>query len=142
MFVYALVLIAILIIAFYLVFLRRPRRRQRVIEQPFPEAWKSHLSQSMVLYQRLPTARHAKLHQDIQLILDEVDFFGCAGLKINDHIKLLIAAHAALLINGLSFDYYQNLRAILVYPGAYRAPHQISDGQVLTHSEIPVLVLR
>lgn len=135
MLAYILVFSTILVSAFYLIFLRRLQRRRRVIKRPFPQAWKAHLATTMVLYRKLPAKRQDKLHQDIQLILDEVEFFGNAGLEITEPVKLLIAAHAALLINGLSFDYYQKLRAILVYPGAWRAPHQAMEGHVLTHSQ-------
>lgn len=132
---YGLTLAAVIAVAFYLIFLHRPWRRKRLAEQPFPDTWRALLNQHMVLYRRLPEDRREKLHRDIRILLDEVRFYGCAGLELTDTMRLVIAAHGALLINGLSPDYYRELKSVLVYPGAYRVREQVLDGHVLTHTE-------
>ncbi|MDX1756039.1 MAG: zinc-dependent peptidase [Marinobacter sp.] len=132
---YGIALIAIVVLAFYGLFIYPHQRARRVARRPFPEHWQRYLTDHMVLYRRLPPENRPRLHRHIQLLLDRVDFYGCAGLAPNDTMKVMIAAHGALLINGLSPDYYRNLRSILVYPGAYRVREQVLDGDVLSHSE-------
>lgn len=132
---YGIALLAIVAFAFYRLFIYPEQRRRRVSSRPFPARWQQQLDEQMVLYRRLPEKRRDKLHSDIQLLLDQVEFYGCAGLELSEPMKVLIAAHGALLINGLSVAYYQKLQAILVYPGAYRVNELQQDGDVLSHSE-------
>ncbi|MDC0661050.1 M90 family metallopeptidase [Marinobacter sp. SS21] len=132
---YGIALIAIVAISFYGLFIYPQQRAQRIARRPFPEPWQRYLVAHMALYRRLPPERRSRLHRDIQVLLHRATFYGCAGLQLNDTMKVLIAAHGALLVNGLSPDYYPKLRAILVYPGAYRVREQVQDGEILSHSE-------
>lgn len=132
---YGLALLGIVVFAFYRLFVYPGQRRRRVSGRPFPLHWQQQLTDQMALYRRLPQQQRDKLHGDIQLILDQVAFYGCAGLTLTEPMKVLIAAHGALLVNGLTLDYYQKLQSILVYPGAYRVTELEQDGEVLSHSE-------
>ncbi|WP_166268701.1 zinc-dependent peptidase [Marinobacter caseinilyticus] len=132
---YGLTVLAILGLAVYTLFLHRRWRRRRISRRSFPEHWRQKLDDSMALYGRLPEQERQQLHQHTMLILDEVKFYGCAGLTVTEPMKLLIAAHAALLINRLSMDYYSSLQAILVYPGAYRALVDVRDGPIAGTTE-------
>lgn len=131
---YGIALATIVVIAFYGLFIYPRQRARRVARRPFPADWSRYLEDHMALYRRLPPDQRRQLQRHIQLLLDRVTFHGCAGLQLTDTMQVLIAAHGALLINGLSLDYYQKLRAILVYPGAYRVREQVRDGAVLSHS--------
>ncbi len=132
---YGIALITIVAISFYGLFIYPRHRTRRIARRPFPESWQCYLDTHMVLYRRLPAQRRSRLHRDILVLLDRATFYGCAGMQLNDTNKVLIAAHGALLVNGLSPDYYPQLRAILVYPGAYRVHEQVQDGEILSHSE-------
>src|SRR5208283_253918 len=46
---------------------------------------------------------------------------GCAGLELNEEIKVTIAAQACLLLLHRKTNYYSRLITILVYPHAYVA---------------------
>lgn len=132
---YGIAVIVLLGIALYGLFFHRSLRRRRVQARPVPPQWQQWLHKDMALYRRLPDSERERLHHTLQLLLDEVAFYGCAGLTLTEPMKVLIAAHGALLVNGLSMDYYQDLRSILVYPGAYRAAVKWQDGVVAGQSE-------
>lgn len=61
------------------------------------------------------------MQADIQILMAEKKFEGCGGLTVNDRVKVMIVAQAAILLQGDVCDYYPGLRNILVYPGKYRA---------------------
>ncbi|MDV2079515.1 M90 family metallopeptidase [Marinobacter xestospongiae] len=130
----AVVLLSIVVAAFYGLFIYPRQRRQHLLRQPFPASWQALLEERMALYRRLPQSRRASLHNHLRLLLDRVEFYGCAGVTVDEPMKVLIAAHGALLVNGLSPTYYRRLRSILVYPGAYRVQEAVHDGEVLNHS--------
>jgi Mlc titration factor MtfA (ptsG expression regulator) len=49
----------------------------------------------------------------------EKRFEGCAGLTINDEIRVVIAAQACLLLLHRKTDYFPRLLTVLVYPSTY-----------------------
>lgn len=127
---YGLALVTIVILAFYWLFLHRSLRRRSVLARPFPKHWRQGLERDMALYRKLPSELRERVHQNTLLMLDEVNFYGCAGQTITEPMKVLISAHAALLVSGLSVDYYQRLTSILVYPGAYRSEVEWQEGEI------------
>lgn len=132
---YGIAVIAVLGAAVYGLFFHRALRRRRVQARPMPAQWQQWLRDDMALYRRLPDPERERLHHTLMLLLDEVAFYGCAGLAVTEAMKVLIAAHGALLVNGLSMDYYRDLRSILVYPGAYRAAVRSRDGAITVQTE-------
>jgi len=128
---YGIALTAIVIAAFYWLFVRPRRQLERLARIPVPMDWIEQLRAQMALYRRLPPIRRARLHTHMRVLLERVEFYGCAGLELTEPMKVLIAAHGALLINQLSPDYYHKLQSILVYPGAYRVSQSQQDGPVL-----------
>lgn len=132
---YGIAVIAVLGAAVYGLFFHRTLRRRRLQARPMPPRWQQWLVDDMALYRRLPDRERERLHHTLMLLLDEVAFYGCAGLVVTEPMKVLIAAHGALLVNELSMDYYQDLRSILVYPGAYRAAVKSRDGAITVQTE-------
>lgn len=98
------------------------RRRARLRAQPFPDAWDAELMRQAPYYARLPDAQRSALKRHLNVFLEEKHFEGCGGLLISDTIRLIIAAHACVLILGYESDaaYYPGLHSILVYPDAFR----------------------
>jgi len=94
-------------------------RRERLLRNAFPAAWRKILQKRMPLLRRLPTDLQLQLKKHIQVFIAEKKFIGCAGLRITDEIRVVIAAQACLLLLNRSTDYYPNLRQILVYPDAF-----------------------
>lgn len=95
-------------------FKKRRRRAQR--SQPFPDVWRELLSTGVPYYRRLPEADREELHGHVHVLLAEKNFEGCGGLELDDVIRLVIAAHASILLLHRESDYYPRLYSILVYP--------------------------
>jgi len=97
----------------------RQWRRERLRRQPFPPAWRTILRRRVPLYRRLPVPLQAQLRAHIQVFLAEKRFIGCAGQRITDEVRVTVAAQACLLLLNRPAHYFEALRQILVYPGAF-----------------------
>ena len=95
------------------------RRRRRLREAPFPDAWRAILRRRFPRYATLPFPERRELERHVAVFLAEKDFIGCAGQDIDDEVRVTIAAQACLLLLGKRARGYPNLRTILVYPGAF-----------------------
>ena len=94
-------------------------RRSLVRGVAFPSAWRTILRRRVPLVQKLPAALQLQLKKHMQVFIAEKNFIGCAGLKLTDEMRVVIAAQACLLILNRPTDYFANVRQILVYPGAF-----------------------
>jgi Mlc titration factor MtfA (ptsG expression regulator) len=101
--------------------LARLWRRQRFTRRPFPAAWRDILRRRVPLARELPAAQQLRLKKHIQVLLAEVPFVGCAGLEVDDEMRVTIAAQAAFLLLGRGGS-FGNLREVLVYPGHFVVP--------------------
>ncbi len=110
----------------------KKKRRERIRNGPFPEAWTDILEKHVAYYHRLTPEDQAELRGHIQVFLDEKAFEGCGGLEINDEIRVVIAAQACILLLHRETDYYPTLGSILVYPHQYFSPgiRQLPEGVV------------
>ncbi len=115
----------------YYLFIHPRRRRQKIASQTFPAPWIALLERNMHLYRLLPSELKERLHPLILIFLDEKRFYGCDGLRVTDTMRVIIAAHACLLVLGRGIHHYDRLRSILVYPSVYRTheeTHYDEDG--------------
>lgn len=94
-------------------------RRARIRWQPFPPAWRAILRQRMPYFATLPADLQLQLKKHIQVFLAEKPFIGCAGLKLDDEMRVTVAAQACLLLLNRRTDCFPQLRQILLYPGAF-----------------------
>ncbi|MCG6879038.1 MAG: zinc-dependent peptidase [Deltaproteobacteria bacterium] len=110
----------------------KKKRRERIRNGPFPEAWANILEKHVAYYHLLTPEDQAELRGHIQVFLDEKAFEGCDGLEINDEIRVVIAAQACILLLHRETDYYPTLNSILVYPHQYFSPgiRKLSEGVV------------
>ncbi|MES1161760.1 MAG: M90 family metallopeptidase, partial [Rhizobacter sp.] len=113
-------------------------RRQRVARRPFPHAWRDIVRRRVPLVRELPAAQQLRLKKHIQILLAEVPFVGCAGLELNDEIRVTIAAQAAFLLLGRGGS-FGNLREVLVYPGHFVVPHSAAGAGGVVHEGHDVL---
>jgi Mlc titration factor MtfA (ptsG expression regulator) len=113
---------------------RTQRRRRRIRSQPFPPSWDRILRRRVPLAATLPRALQRELKEHILVFLAEKPFIGCAGLRVNDEMRVTIAAQACLLLlRRGSRRYFENLRQILVYPGAFLVSHLRPDPAGVLH---------
>lgn len=87
------------------------------------------------LTRRLPVELWSKLEGKISLFLDQIQFIGCNGLEVTEEMRLSIAAQACLLVVNTD-TWYDNLRTILIYPGAFKSKRSRQSGYVVTEREI------
>lgn len=114
-------------------------RRQRLRAQPFPAAWRDILRRRMPYFQGMPADLQLQLKRHIQVFLAEKEFIGCAGLEVDDEMRVTIAAQACLLLLNRRHDYYPQLRQILIYPGAFVVEHARPDAAGVLQSQRQVL---
>ena len=99
------------------------KRRERWQREPFPENWDRMLLEHVAFYRWLPEPLRKRLQGLIQVFVREKTFVGCNDLVLTDEMRVIIAAHACLLVinrarvpaEGL----YDDLFSILVYPSAF-----------------------
>jgi Mlc titration factor MtfA (ptsG expression regulator) len=118
--------------------LARLWRRQRITRRPFPAAWREILRRRVPLARELPAAQQLRLKKHIQVLLAEVPFIGCAGLTIDDEMRVTIAAQAAFLLLGRGGS-FGNLREVLVYPGHFVVPRSEAGAGGVVHEGRDVL---
>jgi len=110
----------------------KERRRKIARARPFPDAWRSILEESVLLYRRLPPEDRAELHGHVQVLLAEKWFEGADGLEVSDRMKLIIAAQAAVLLLHRSTDFFPKLTSVLLYPAEYAVQEEVEteDGLI------------
>ncbi|HVX13516.1 MAG TPA: zinc-dependent peptidase [Pirellulales bacterium] len=105
------------------------RRRQRILAEPFPERWLAYLRANVVQYRLLSRPEQAKLRERVQVFVAEKTWIGCAGLTVDDEMKVTIAVQACLLVLGIEYEYhYDQILSVLVYPDTYFHPRKMEDG--------------
>jgi MtfA peptidase len=107
----------------------RERHRQRLRQQPFPEAWEAVLQANVASLALLTEEEKRRLRGDIQVFIEEKYWEGCNGLVVTEEMQVTVAAFACLLqLNLERRDYYPNVQSILLYPTGYRVRHRKQRG--------------
>lgn len=110
-------------------------RRRKVRTQPFPAAWRELLKLRVPYVRHMPADLQLQLKKHIQVFIAEKQFVGCAGLEINDEIRVTIAAQACLLLLNRRSDYFPELRHVLVYPDSFIVQRVSSDTAGVVHEQ-------
>ena len=105
----------------------RRRRRRKLLERPFPGAWRAYL-ESLPFYERLNKDERGRLERIAQVLIGEKNWEGCDGLVITDEIRVVIAAQAALLLLEIEHDYFEDVASILVFPTSFETPFETHMG--------------
>ena len=98
------------------------RRRDKLLEQPFPATQVEVLERNVKHYQLLSTDEQKRLRDLVQVFVAEKSWEGCGGLSLTDEMKYTIAAQACLLVLALPHRLYENVESILVYPSTVVRP--------------------
>ncbi len=101
--------------------------KRRIVSKPFPDQWHAILNQQLPIYGKLPSELRQQLQNRIKYFIASKQFIGCAGLEIEDQIKITIAAQACLLLLNRPTHEYADLRYIYVYPTSFRAIHEVRN---------------
>jgi len=111
----------------------REYQRTKIKNQPFKKQWRKIIQQRMPYFKQMPADLQLQLKQHIQVFLAEKTFVGCNGVKINDEIRITVAAQACLLLLNRKTNYYPKLQTILVYPRAFVKEQQVTNKDGVQH---------
>lgn len=101
------------------------RRREKLLERPFPEEWKQFLADNVAAYKLLDDAEKQRLHDLVQVFVAEKNWEGCGGLELDDEIRVTIAGCACqMLLGSEDHDLFSDVVSVLVYPSAVIAKAQ------------------
>src|SRR3954453_23107810 len=101
------------------------RRRERLLEHVFPEAWKAFLVDNVAAYKLLDDDEKQRLHDLVQVFIAEKNWEGCGGLELDDEIRVTIAGCACQMLLGREeHDLFADVISLLVYPSAVVAKAQ------------------
>ncbi len=112
----------------------RQARRQQLLASPLSEEGRALLDDAVPLLRRLPPELRPALEGKVNRFLDQVEFIGCDGLEVTEEMRLSIAAQACLLVVNID-QWYETLRTILIYPGAFKSQQKRYEGYVVTERE-------
>ncbi|WP_082859276.1 zinc-dependent peptidase [Microbulbifer sp. Q7] len=105
-------------------------RRRYLRSRPLSKKQETILHSRLALYPALSADTQLELKQNVSLFLRDKEFVGCNGLQVTEEMRVVIAAHACLLLLGRENSCYPNLRTILLYPDAYVAEETHHHGHV------------
>ena len=119
----------------------RRRRHRKILAQPFPAAWLSHLEKNVVHYRLLTLQEQAKLRDRLRIFIAEKEWEGCGGLTMTDEIQVTVAAQACLLTLALEDDLFDHVQTVIVYPKGFVVPDrpELAEGGLLLESEHELL---
>ena len=108
--------------------LLRRRRRRKARQTPLPPSLQAAIARHVPIVATLPPAERRRLEGLVVAFVQEKQFVGCNGLEVTDEMRVTIAAQACLLLLGRRSDVlYDELRSILVYPGAFLVEDEVHD---------------
>jgi Mlc titration factor MtfA (ptsG expression regulator) len=94
------------------------RRRRRLLETPFPPAWRAYLEANLGTWAMLDAAEHERLCQLVQVFVAEKHWEGAGGLELDDEIRATIAGAGCVMLLGRDHDLFANVVSIVVYPSS------------------------
>jgi Mlc titration factor MtfA (ptsG expression regulator) len=91
-------------------------RRSRVrLPEPFPDEWAAFLWDHSAHYRRLPGRLQTAFERDVQRLIAKQRITG-VETKVDDRLRLLVAASAATLSVGWPGYKWSELSEVLLYP--------------------------
>lgn len=114
-------ILALLCGGFYYSWHRRKQRVHRLATSTFTEEQREWVRANWKLWDEMPEGLRTEIEGLALVFLDEKVFEACGGLKtVTDEMRFVVAAQACLLWVNQRGVPYPTLRAILMYPDAYR----------------------
>ncbi|MCJ7726094.1 MAG: zinc-dependent peptidase [Acidimicrobiia bacterium] len=106
------------------------RRLRKALETPFPERWRSLLTERSWWWTTLGEQERIRLEELIRMFLASKSFEGTRGFEPTEEMRLMIAAQACLLILNHDFGLYDDVTSIIVSPSAvrHRGPRRLDGG--------------
>jgi Mlc titration factor MtfA (ptsG expression regulator) len=93
------------------------------MEQPFPALWEQVLESHVAFFRALPADDKERFRQLVKVFLAEVRITGIQT-EVDDTVRVLVAASAAIPIFGFHDWEYRRLGEVLVYPDSFSQEYQ------------------
>ena len=126
------ILLALLALLIIVIPLKRWIHKIILLNTPLNVWEKDVIYHEIPLLKILTAKQKRKLEGKINLFLNQIDFLGCNGVEVTDHMRLLIAAQACLLIVNTKGLWYDTLRTVLIYPSAFQSTEIEDDGLIVS----------
>lgn len=123
----ALLVIAVIALAFLGAWFYPRWRLSRLLAQPMPAERIAILARNLPVYGRMPPELQAQLRRLVTQFLHQKKFVGCGGLEVTEEMRVTIAAQACLLLLNRFSRVYPGLETILLYPSAFLVPRNRPD---------------
>jgi len=94
----------------------RSRRRRKLLETDMPAVWRRTLQEHLGHYRMLGPGQRARLEDTARIIESETSWEGCGGLELDERMRILISANAAMLVLENHAGHFEHVTAVLVYP--------------------------
>ncbi len=126
--------------------LRKTVRRRALGVAPFPEAWREVLKRRVPYYLELDERGRARFEFNVKVFLAEQTIYAPANgggmVPVDDDVRVLIAASAAMLLQGRPDLEWPTIRDIVVYPTKFDDAYTIGEGNIagMVHAQGPVLI--
>ncbi len=102
--------------------------RRRLLRQPFDSARREILQQHLAAYRRLSPQLRRRLEQIVAVMIAELHWEGCEGLRVTDGMRTRIAGHAAVMLLGAEDYYFDSVTAILIFPHEIQRNGEYANG--------------
>lgn len=128
--------IPVVLIAGYFVVRRvaHHKQRARLVQTPMTDHDWALALETVPLAANMPAQLQRQLQGKVNLFLDQVDIYGQGGLEIDRRMEVSVATQACLLVVNTD-AWYDTLRTILLYPGAFRSRQTTHDGYLVTEQD-------
>jgi hypothetical protein len=110
-------------------------RRARILERsPISDTLWSDVVEQLHILDRLDDDEIARLRELATLFLHQKTIVGAHELRVDDTMRVTIAAQACLPILNLGLDYYRGWYTVILYPGAFVAHRELHDESGIVHT--------
>lgn len=103
------------------------RRRRKLEQTPFPEAWLRLIQTHCRHFATLDASERARLLRDVQWFVAEKSIEVSMGLVLTDEMRVTVAAHASLLGLGFASPPFDRLQSVILQPEVYLGTRIIRD---------------
>lgn len=92
------------------------------MKRPVPPEWQGFLERRVPFFRVLGEDKRGAFLEKLKVFVWEKEWIPANGMELTDEVRVVIGATAVRLILYLDISYYDRLREIIVYPGAFKIP--------------------
>lgn len=91
-----------------------PGRRAALRAAALPDAWGVLVARELRPFSRLSASQQARVLDDLKVFAGEKEFVGVDGFEIDDRVRVLVSASAALMLLGLDISLFDHVGRVEV----------------------------